>query len=125
MELSLFLAQLLGAIYVSVGLGILNNQKRYKALMDEMMDSASFLYFGGILALCFGFSVVTFHNVWVQDWPVLITILGWLALIKGVLLIICPQVILDFSKGMLKNLQYVGLGTLLFGLVLAYYGFVA
>ena len=31
------------------------------------------------------------HNVWTADWRVVITILGWLAVITGAIRIVCPQ----------------------------------
>jgi len=125
MDLSLFLAQLFGLIYVAVGIGILNNPKRYRAVFDDMMDNGMLLYFGGVISLCVGFTLVTFHNLWLSDWTVLITILGWLALLKGLVLIVCPKCMIEFSQGMLKNLHTIGVGTLIFGLILAYFGFMA
>ena len=38
-----------------------------------------------------GLAVVLTHNVWVADWPVLITILGWLTAIAGAFRLLAPQ----------------------------------
>lgn len=125
METSLFLAQLFGLCYIVVGLGILLNKGHYRKLIDESLDKALFLYFGGAMALIAGFCIVTFHNHWTSDWRVIMTVLGWLSLLKGVFLIIWPQTVVDFSRPILKNLPLVGVGALIFGLILGYFGFMA
>ena len=38
-----------------------------------------------------GLALVLTHNVWRADWPVIITILGWLAAIGGAVRIVMPQ----------------------------------
>ena len=48
------------------------------------------LYFFGIFALIIGLLVVLSHNVWEADYRVVITIIGWLALIKGIAYLTLP-----------------------------------
>ena len=38
-----------------------------------------------------GMALVLTHNVWTADWPLLITLLGWLGVIGGAVRIIVPQ----------------------------------
>jgi hypothetical protein len=45
----------------------------------------------GIYALLMGTMVVLAHNLWVPDVRVIVTILGWLAVCSGVLLLIVPE----------------------------------
>jgi hypothetical protein len=125
MNTSLFIAQLFGFLYTVVGIGIFLNQKYYQKLCDEMLKSPLFLYIGGAIDLSIGFVIVTFHNYWVSDWRVLITLIGWIALGKGVLLLIWPQSLLNYAKWWMKRMQLVGTVSLLLGLILGYFGFVA
>jgi hypothetical protein len=98
METSVFFAKLFGPIYIIVVIGILLNLKSYRNMMEEFVKNPSSLYLGGIIALFFGFLIVLLHNVWMAGWPVIITILGWLAIIKGACLIICPNMMARMSK---------------------------
>lgn len=41
------------------------------------------VYLNGTLLFVAGLALVRAHNVWVRSWPVLITIIGWFALIVG------------------------------------------
>jgi len=43
------------------------------------------VYLSGALFLVAGLFVVRNHNVWVARWPVLITILGWSAILLGLI----------------------------------------
>ena len=125
MELSVFIAQILGLVYVSFGLGLLINGDYYKKVIDDMLKNTGFMIYGGMMALVFGFLIVKHHNLWVQDWRVLITLLGWIGLIKGVLLFVAPKALLDFSKPLLKDMNVLGVGVLIMGSVIGYFGFFA
>jgi len=125
MDLSTFIAQLLGLIYVVVGFGILADQGRYRALFDDILRSPHFMYLSGLLSLIAGFLIVTFHSIWVKDWPLIITLIGWLALIKGMLILVTPKIVLRRARFWLQRMQLAGMLTLVLGLILGYFGFVA
>lgn len=46
----------------------------------------------GYLSLFLGLVSVLLHNEWTLSWHILITIFGWLALIKGVIVIAWPEI---------------------------------
>ena len=69
-------------------------------------------------------AMVSYHNLWVNDWRVIITIVGWIALIKGALLLIMPGYIRTFRGVLLVRYgKYLTVAILLFGAVLTYFGF--
>jgi hypothetical protein len=37
-----------------------------------------------------GLAIVRVHNVWVGGWPVLVTVLGWVAVLSGLLRMLFP-----------------------------------
>ncbi|HRC87493.1 MAG TPA: hypothetical protein PK413_17990, partial [Thermoanaerobaculia bacterium] len=41
------------------------------------------VYLNGTLLFIAGLALVRAHNVWVRAWPVLITLVGWFALLVG------------------------------------------
>ncbi|RLS87285.1 MAG: hypothetical protein DWI09_10860 [Planctomycetota bacterium] len=45
----------------------------------------------GLYALLFGRAVVILHNVWVADVRVLVTVLGWVAVASGTMLLLAPE----------------------------------
>ncbi len=84
--------QAIGIVYIAVGIGMLINPDFYKKLIKDFTENTSGIYLGGLVALMIGFLLVTFHNIWSKDWPVIITIIGWVALVKGLFLITLPRV---------------------------------
>ncbi len=126
MEHSVFLAKLLGVIYLSVGIGVCLNTARYKRLAKDMMASDMMMYFGGVMALTAGMLILNVNNVWEQSYVGLLTLLGWSAVIKGVVLLVSPDSLKGMSDWTLKNnLQMMKVITLGLGAIFAYYGFFA
>lgn len=103
MENSIFLAKLLGPYCIIVAVGILFNLRTYQKVMEDFCKNYALIYLGGVVALLFGLLVVLFHNVWVCNWVVIITIFGWLGLIKGAWLIILPNTVAKLTEAYQKN----------------------
>lgn len=120
--------QLLGLIYLAVGIGILVNQEFYRKLLDDFTQNLSASYLGGVAALVIGYLLVFYHNVWEMNWSVIITIAGWLALIKGLLILISPSLAFDMAKALKRNKTYLytsAVFLVIFGAILMYLGFLA
>ena len=95
MEISILFGEILGGLFLVVGLSFLINKKVYLDLVDEMIEKPGILYLSAMLSLIFGLVIVYFHNIWACDWRVFVTISGWLALAKGVLRFLIPFPILQ------------------------------
>ena len=103
MENSIFLAKLLGPYCIIVAVGILFNLRTYQKVMEDFCKNYALIYLGGVMALFFGLLMVLFHNVWVANWVVIITIFGWLGFIKGAWLIILPNTVAKLTEAYQKN----------------------
>lgn len=121
--------QVLGIAYLAIGIGILINPDFYRKLLSEFSESPPSIYLGGIAALTIGYLLVRFHNIWPNDWPVIITIFGWVALIKGLFLLLLPKVSIGiskyFSKQMTKFMAVWAIVVAVVGGLLAWLGFCA
>lgn len=83
--------QLFGIMYLAIGLGALINPEFYRKMLTDFGQSRPMIYMGGLGVLVIGYLLVTFHNVWVKGWPVIITVIGWGALFKGLFLLVLPK----------------------------------
>jgi hypothetical protein len=118
--------QLIGIIYITVAIGIITAPEFYNKVASNFLESQPVYYIGGLVAIIAGFLLVTFHNIWVKDWPVIITIIGWIALIKGILLIAFPKGMIVFSKrfiGMTKVLTIWAIVAIILGVICCWLGF--
>jgi uncharacterized membrane protein len=124
---SVFLARLIGPLMLTVGIGIFVNGAIYRMLADEFLRSRALIYLSGLLTMTAGLAIVLTHSVWRADWPVLITILGWLATIAGAVRIICPQGTERVGRAMLESkptLPIAGAAWLALGAILCFFGYV-
>lgn len=110
-EVSIMFARFWGALFV---LSCLVFIFRKKALHDlfQMTKDKEFVVTSGYVALIIGLFTVVMHNVWVSDWRVAITIIGWISLIKGLVRLAFPEAFYSLAKS-LKD-KYSLLNTLLF-----------
>jgi len=90
MQPAVFIARLVGPAFVAVGLGILLNGPFYTSLLAEATRSPTLIYFSGLISLIPGLAILNVHRTWTSDWRVIITILGWLLVIGGVIRIVLP-----------------------------------
>jgi len=93
MEPSVLIARIAGPLFVLIALGVLLNKDHYRAMTSEFLKSPSLIYLSGLFAFVIGMVIVIYSNLWVADWRVTITLLGWLSLIKGVGRIAFPQAV--------------------------------
>jgi len=128
MQTSIFLARLLGPLLLLTGAGIVLNPKSFRTIAGEVVRSVTLVYLFGFMDLAAGLAIVLTHNVWVASWRVLITLLGWLLLIRGAVRIVAPETIMGYAAKVIRNKQVIpsaGAVVGVLGLVLCYFGYVA
>ncbi len=91
MQPATFIARLTGPLLVVIGIGVLLNPSNYLAMIAEAAHSPTLIYISGLLTLPLGLAILNLHRAWTADWRVVITVLGWLLLIGGVIRIVLPQ----------------------------------
>ena len=127
MDTSILLACLIGPLLVVVGLGVLINQTHYASMVESFLKDAPLYYVSGATAFVIGMAIVLNHNIWALDWQVIITILGWMSLIKGAVRILYPaagsQIAANIA-GSQTALKVMAAVLLVLGAWLSYEGFV-
>jgi uncharacterized membrane protein HdeD (DUF308 family) len=81
------------------------------------------LYVWGLLALLIGAVIVVFNNLWTSGLPLLVTILGWLALVKGAFIVVFPGAAGPLYQRLNKSWMLVLCGVIVFvlGVILLYW----
>jgi drug/metabolite transporter (DMT)-like permease len=118
--------QVFSIAYLAIGLGIVINPQFYKSIYEDFIERTSVLYIGGVSALVIGYLIVTFHGQWTKDMSVIITVIGWLALVKGISILVCPKLMIAMMKRIIKKqgvLKLQAIIVIIFGLALAFLGF--
>jgi hypothetical protein len=125
MELSILVAKVFTLYILAMGVGIATGKLSVNKMVGDLKASQGLSLVTGFFLLVIGALLVQYHNIWVKDWTVLITILAWGVLIKGFLFVACPQVLFSF-KGIYRNMKPAfGILFIAVGLVLGYFLFLA
>jgi hypothetical protein len=126
MQTSRYLAKLIGPVFLAIGLGVLLNAPLYRSMGEQFLASYALIYLSGLLALPVGIAIVLAHNVWARDWRAIITVLGWLGIIGGIVRIVFPQLVVSVGTTMFQQpaMPWIaGIGVLVLGGVLAFFGY--
>jgi len=120
--------QIFSLIYLAVGVGMLINPGFYKKLFTDFIENAAVMYLGGVMALVIGYLILALRGCSVycaSGFSVIIPIFGWLALIKGILILVQPKMMIAMSKAMLKEnlLKIMAVVIILIGLAFSFLGF--
>lgn len=127
MEVSIFLAKVLGLWFFIGCLAPLVRPKLFETIVKEFNRSEAFLYFTGFLSLIIGILIIVGHNVW-MGWPIVITLVGWLIFIRGIVRIFFVENSNKILNWFLANKVYLYISLvvgLVIGLYLLYFGFIA
>jgi uncharacterized protein YjeT (DUF2065 family) len=119
-----YLAEVWGISIVTISLALLIKEKHLKRLFAKI-ESEESLFMGGVISFIIGLGMILSYNVWEQSWQVIITVLGWLALVKGLALLFIPEQMKKMAKR-IENYQLLPIYLvvlIIIGLVITYLGF--
>jgi hypothetical protein len=97
------------------------------SIIAGIIKNPALQFIMGINVLIIGLFLTLSHNIWVSSWQVLITIIAWAVLIKGVFYVTLPDLAQRFVKAFLQSQSTLYLAILinfLLGIYLCYYGFI-
>jgi uncharacterized membrane protein HdeD (DUF308 family) len=124
MSFSFLVAKIIAVIYISCGIGVLIGKINFYKIADEFKNSPALTFGAGLVSSSIGTILIHYHNIWISNWTVLITLLGWLCLIGGVIVIIFPQSVSFVSKYYKQSFLW-GILMVCFGLLFGYFGFLS
>jgi 4-amino-4-deoxy-L-arabinose transferase-like glycosyltransferase len=126
MATSIFLAKLIGPIALVMGLALTFNAAVYRTMANEFLHSNALIFLAGLITLTAGLAIVLVHNVWAADWRVVITVLGWLFIVSGIIRTGVPQRVTTIGRTLLAKPLTMKIGAaidLALGALLCFYGY--
>ena len=124
MSTSKIIAALLGPTLVATAAMVLLNLDAMPVIVDELSKSPMLIVLAGYAAFVPGLAIVYFHNRWTGGWPVLITLVGWLSLVIGLIRMVFPmqlaEIMAKSAPALLNVMPAVAAIFLLIGGVLSY-----
>ena len=90
MTTSKMIAGLIGPTLVAIGAAILFNLSIFPAMMEQVTRDPGLVFLTGILLFVVGLAIVRAHNSRAGGWPLMLTVLGWLAILGGLIRMFFP-----------------------------------
>jgi hypothetical protein len=84
------IAGLIGPTLIALAAATLINLGSISTLVESVSHDPALVMVSGVLSFVAGLAVVRVHNHWAGDWAVLVTILGWLLLVGGLVRLLFP-----------------------------------
>jgi len=127
METSIFLAKVLGLFGAISTAAIILRYKKNMALEKAAVSDPALAALAGYAILILGILITVSHPVWVWDWPVVITIVGWLTVLKGAGRIFFPDAVRNMIERKQSDMRFMlgEFAVFALSLYLLYHGFVA
>jgi hypothetical protein len=124
--LTLSLAKALGLYMIAAGLSGLTAPGRWQDIIDGLRSSPALTYAVGVLVLALGAAIVLAHDVWSDPLAVVVSLIGWAALIEGFVLIAFPEPLLAWGASLVRPgaTRPWAIGAIVFGTILLLAGFV-
>ena len=127
--LTVYLGKLIGIFLIVVSVAMALDKASLVEIITALIDDRALILIVGMAALVAGLAIVLAHNVWSGGvLPVLVTLFGWLLVIRGLVLLLVPTetFIAYFQMLRFDDLFYAYAGiTLLLGLIFSYAAFSA
>jgi uncharacterized protein YjeT (DUF2065 family) len=123
---AVFIASLIGPLFAALGLGMLLNATFYAAAVGEGADSPVLIAIAGMATLVAGLAILNAHRAWTADWRVLVTLIGWLFIIAGLIRLILPTLAETLAPAVYSGpaaLMVAGVVVLVIGAVLSFEGY--
>jgi len=118
--------ELCGLFVVMMGAGFTFSSSHYIKLVESIKNNSGVLLTFGGLNLVIGYLIISNYNTWSWDWSALVPLVGWAALLKGIVITVFPSFHLNIASwavGTLgKRIKTIGIILIVFGTSLIYVG---
>src|SRR3989344_7342828 len=92
MEIVNFLALVWGFSFIIISLAFLISPKNIEYMLQLMQERNNAFIFG-MVNVMLGVALILSYNTWDLSWKVIITLLGWVVLTRGIVCLYFPEAI--------------------------------
>src|SRR5579863_4294876 len=120
---AMWLASIFGPLMVIIGLWKLLYADAFAKVLNSVKNSHGLMYYTSVIYLWVGFTVLSQYDMWDMGILVLVTLLGWAMIVRGILGLFAPQMLLDMYLNKRGFSKVCGLVPLVWGVLLCWIGF--
>ena len=125
--MAIWISKFLGPIILVLSIPMIFTPISLQEITRRALTDSPLILISGVLAMTAGLSIVNMHNVWVLDWPLIVTLFGWALVVSGASRIIAPRTVDKVGGAMMDRpimTRIVGAFWALLGAFLTFKGYV-
>lgn len=124
MDISIFLARVFGIYFIIMGFLLFVKSNYSLQIIRDFYQNPVLVFAIAWITCILGILVVVSHSIWELNWKILITLLGYLTLLKGIMHLYIPKVMAKINAHNKKNRHRLVYGALcLLGFFLVFMSF--
>lgn len=116
--LTLRLSEAIGLYMIVVGIGGLIAPSRWRAMMDDLERSPGLVMALGFPVFVVGTALVLIHSIWTDPLAVIVSLIGYVALVEGALLLATPAPLLRIGRSAVQFTRVWAVISILLGILL-------
>lgn len=116
--LTLRLAEAIGLYMIVIGIGGLTAADRWRAMMDDLERSPGLVMAMGFAVFAVGTALVLVHSIWTDPLAIVISLIAYVALIEGALLLAVPGPLIKIGHWSLHFTRAWAILSILLGILL-------
>ncbi|MCL6730984.1 DUF2065 domain-containing protein [Sphingomonas hankyongi] len=120
--LTLHLLVLIGLYELAAGIAGLTGRLDWSQMFEEFERSPSLSFVTGFMVFVIGGVMIMSHHHWTDPLAIVVSLVAWIALIEGLLIMIVAQPLLIFFRPVLGSQRAISAFAALFGIVLIVLG---
>ncbi|MBI2572659.1 hypothetical protein HYV86_02255 [Candidatus Woesearchaeota archaeon] len=106
MDITIFLARFWGSLFIILGLSSIG--AKFLSRVIQYTENKAITISTGYITFLLGLATVVAHNLWVTDWRIAVTLLGWTTLFKGIKKIVFPEHVNKIAQKFKKHSEVWG-----------------
>lgn len=123
MQNAMWIASIFGPFLMIMGIWMLFYHDNMMKVATSCKNTPGVFYLSGIISMIIGLTVLSQYNMWNWGLPLLVTLFGWVILIRGLLILFVPQAAIKMSMGDPNWLKIKGIIPLIWGFGMCWLAF--
>jgi hypothetical protein len=123
MQNAMWLASIFGPLLMIIGVWMLFYHENMVKVCTSCKNTPAVQYLWGVVNVLIGLTILSQYNLWAWNLPLLVTLLGWVTLIRGVMALFVPQLLMKLVMNDPGWLKIKGIIPLIWGFGLCWLAF--
>lgn len=115
--MAIWISKFLGPVILVLSIPMIVTPKSLQETSKRFLADSPLILVSGVLAMTAGLSIVNTHDIWVMDWPLIVTLFGWALVLGGVIRVIAPRTVEKVGGKMLDRPVMMRIAGVFWGLL--------